>query len=163
MWIGYFGSTSVHIYSISPIVFFFRWLYIISHFYISRHISRHVLHLLNTAGAGRFADDAHWHGVADRADGSGPRRCAAAGWAWQWRPRCHMGRTCGTACSRQHLRFLSMLSDIQQSSQSRENTCDLGLASATRIGQRFSEVKNMNQAWYFQAVHYLSDWCHPLV
>ena len=88
---------------------------------------------------------------------------AAAGWAWQWRPRCHMGRTCGTACSRQHLRFLSMLSDIQQSSQSRENTCDLGLASATRIGQRFSEVKNMNQAWYFQAVHYLSDWCHPLV
>ena len=58
-------------------MFFFRWLYIISHFYISRHISRHVLHLLNTAGAGRFADDAHWHGVADRADGSGPRRCAA--------------------------------------------------------------------------------------
>ena len=56
---------------------FFCWLYIISHFYISRHISCHVLHLLNTAGAGRFADDAHWHGVADRADGSGPRRCAA--------------------------------------------------------------------------------------
>ena len=57
---------------------------------------------------------------------------------------------------------ISMLSDIQPST-SGKNHVWLSSCFGHQTWMRFSEMKNMNQAFNFQSVHYLSDWCHPLV